>query len=185
VIHVSARVDEASPAGPYEEIWDESVRVLQREFGGLWNDPDIARTFNRRGILALYRMLPGKLKMARITDRPIIKSLLKQNRLFIAPIRRMPALFSIGGTGCRFYPIGPPFDESGARVLTHFIVVLSIPICPLTQYVAKPGGSRNSWRIVGRIPMTAWYDMWSIWGFVLLITIVVALATFIGYSMSR
>lgn len=158
MIHFSIRMDEASPPGPYEEIWDESVRVLQREFGGLWNDPDIARTFNQRGILAHYRMLPGKLKMARKSDLPLIKGLLKQNRIFIAPIRRTPTLFSIGGTGCRFYRTGKPLDENGSRVLTHFIVVPSIPICPLTQYVAKPGGSRNNWKIVGRIPVTAGYE---------------------------
>src|ERR1022692_3181935 len=31
VIHFSIRMDEASPAGPYEELWNESVRVLQQE----------------------------------------------------------------------------------------------------------------------------------------------------------
>src|SRR5581483_7094326 len=97
--------------------------------------------------------LLGKLPAHRET----IKLLLARRRLFLTPITSAPPLATLNGVGVRVYGQTDADRNDGTYIVTHYIVLVFIPIFPLRQYLVRdgaPSGGRRSWGFIGKVPLS-------------------------------
>lgn len=170
-------------AGAVEELWPGFRDALRRQLGPLLSDPTVADTLERRGPLSLYELLRQRRHTGRLTDRTLVRSLLARNELFVLPVRRLPSLITFNGLGVRLVNTRADGTD-GRRVLTHFVTVLFLPVCPIGQYLARPGAD-NEWEILGRIPLRTGHRVWQLAAWLVVIVAVGLLASFVAMAMAR
>lgn len=82
--------------------------------------------------------------------RATLSALLRERRLFVAPLRGAPAMFTYNGVGLAVYGSAEHRGD-GAYIGTHYLVLLFVPIFPLGSYLMSNAGGR-SYRFFGRAP---------------------------------
>jgi hypothetical protein len=131
--------------------------ILSRipELEPLAEDPGIRRSIERGDVHGIYRALYWANLLGKVRrHRDVIRLLLARRRLFLAPIRSAPTLFTYNGIGASGYGRDDPDTSDGTYILTHFIVFFFVPIFPLRQYLVRDAqASRGrAWTFIGKVP---------------------------------
>src|SRR5260221_4544081 len=94
------------------------------ELEALVGDNRVKRTIERGDPLGLYRVLWWGHRFGRFAKhRELVESLLPRRRLFLAPIRSAPSLFTYNGIGTTAYGRADVDVNDGTYVLTHMVAV--------------------------------------------------------------
>jgi hypothetical protein len=125
-------------------------------------DPAVRRALARGDAHAVYRTLWRARWLGRLkAHRTLLDSLLAHRRLFVVPLRRMPVLQTLNGVGASIYGQAEP-DSDGTYLKTHFLVLLFMPLVPLSQYLVRDGEKKGrSWFFLGKVPMSPLLWLWN------------------------
>jgi hypothetical protein len=134
------------------------------ELEGLAEDPKVKRAIERGDPHGLYRVLfwanlTGRMRKHRET----IRLLLARRRLFLAPIKSAPALFTYNGVGMTVYGSDEPDHNDGTYIATHYVVFVFVPIVPLRQYLVRNAESARgrAWNFIGKVPFSPLAFVWN------------------------
>jgi tetratricopeptide (TPR) repeat protein len=134
-------------------------QVLRQALGSLAQEPDIARALDENRPHLVYRLLQKKCATAGIVDRQRIEELLRNRRLFAVPIGKPPRMYTLNGIGTSLYGNSEFNPDEGTYIATLFIVLVFLPVYPLSQYLVKKAEERG-WYFLAKVPLSAAHRLW-------------------------
>jgi tetratricopeptide (TPR) repeat protein len=130
----------------------------------LAEDPRVRRAIERGDPHGLYRVLfwanlTGRMRKHRET----IRMLLARRRLFLAPLKSAPRLFTYNGVGMTVYGTAEPDHNDGTYITTHYVVFLFFPVVPLRQFLVRNADSARgrAWNFIGKVPFSPLAFVWN------------------------
>ena len=118
--------------------------------------PSLRKAIERGRPLAVHRALWWlRFRGGSSADRPLIKSLLANRRLFVATMKGAPPLTTINGVGTTVYGSADPDPRDGSYVTTLYLVFFFVPIYPIGSYLVRdnPQSRRRGWFFHAKVPL--------------------------------
>jgi tetratricopeptide (TPR) repeat protein len=116
------------------------------------HDPGIRRAIERGSAHAVYRALYWARLLGRLgPNADVARRLLADRRLFLEPLTGAPSMSTFNGIGTMLHG-RDDVRPDGTYVSTLFLVVIFLPVLPLSAYLVADGGGR-SYHFLGRVPL--------------------------------
>jgi len=122
------------------------------------SDPKVSAAIAGGDGAKLFAALQARRRGPRAAfERRTLDAILQRRRLFTAPMRGAPSLYTLNGFGTRIYGKGD-LAQDGTYVGTLFLTALFLPIWPLAQYLCWSSGSQYSF--FGKLPLSRAMRLW-------------------------
>lgn len=168
-------------AGPDDAVYPaDPLRLLESvpELELFLSDRRVRGGIERGRPHDVYRALFWARLFGRFSaHRETLAALLADRRLFVAPLRGAPAMFTYNGIGLAVYGASEQRAD-GAYIGTHYVVLVFVPVFPLGSYLMAHSGA-NAYRFFGKAPFGL-FD----WLFNRLVVLGVVGAVLMGLSSS-
>jgi hypothetical protein len=135
------------------------------ELRSLCDDARVRAAVESGDPFAVYRALVlGRLTGRLRSQREVVKTLLRNRRLFAKPMKSGtgPFLGTFNGFGATL--MGASEKDGPTHIATHVAVGLFfLPLFPFAAYLVEPGQGgalRRSWRLYARVPLTLGTWLW-------------------------